>query len=124
MDEKKDMFQTIDEYIASFPTEIQERMQALRKVIRETAPAAQEKISWGMATFTLNGNLVHFAGQKSHIGFYPGASGVEQFQSELEGYKTSKGGIQFPYSQPMPFDLVRKIVAFRAQENMQEKMKK
>lgn len=108
---------TIEEYIAQFPPEIRERLLALRKVIREAAPAAGEKISWRMPTFTLNGNLVHFAAHKSHIGFYPGASGIEVFKDKLFEYKSSKGAVQFPNNKPLPFDLIREIVAFRVSEN-------
>jgi len=108
---------TIDEYIAQYSPEIQEKLQALRKVIRETAPDAGEKISWQMPTFTLNGNLVHFAAHKTHIGFYPGPSGIEAFKVNLSAYKYSKGAIQFPNSKPLPFDLIREIVSFRVSEN-------
>ncbi len=109
---------TIDEYIAQFSPEIQEKLQSLRKVIREIAPDAGEKISWQMPTFILNGNLVHFAANKNHIGFYPGPSGIEAFKERLPEFKYSKGAIQFPYNKPMPFDLIREIVAFRISENM------
>lgn len=115
MDNK--MVNTIDEYIAQFSPEIQEKLQSLRKVIRETAPDAGEKISWAMPTFTLNGNLVHFAAHKNHIGFYPGPIGIEAFKESLTDFKYSKGAVQFPYSKPLPFDLIREIVAFRVSEN-------
>ncbi len=107
----------IDEYIAQFSPEIQSVMQTVRQAIREAAPQASEKISWQMPTFYLHGNLVHFAGNKSHLGLYPGASGVERFLPELTEYKTSKGAIQFPYVKPMPLDLIQKIVKFRVAEN-------
>ncbi len=107
----------IDEYISQFPDGIQTVMQAIRKTIREAAPEASEKISWGMATFVYHGNLVHFAGNKNHLGFYPGASGVEHFAGELVEYKTSKGAIQFPYDKPLPHELIGRIVRFRAAEN-------
>jgi len=108
---------TIDAYIAQFSPEIQEKLQSLRKIIRETAPDAGEKISWQMPTFTLKGNLVHFAAHKNHIGFYPGPSGIEVFKDKLSEYKSSKGAVQFPNDKPLPFDLVREIVAFRVSEN-------
>jgi uncharacterized protein YdhG (YjbR/CyaY superfamily) len=108
---------SIDEYIAQFTPEIRERLLAFRKVIREAAPDAGEKISWAMPTFTLNGNLVHFAAHKNHIGFYPGVSGIEMFQDKLAEYKSSKGAVQFPNNKPLPFDLIREIVAFRVFEN-------
>lgn len=117
MKENKMDIKTIDEYIVQFPPELQERMQALRAVIKETAPDAAEKISWQMPTFYLNGNLVHFAAHKNHIGLYPGPSGVENFQDKLSGYHNSKGAVQFPNDQPLPFELIKEIVAFRVLEN-------
>lgn len=116
MEDKKSIT-TIDEYIAQHSPEIQDILQLLRKVIRETAPDAVEKISYGMPTFYLNGNLVHFAAYKTHIGFYPAPSGIEAFKEKLPAYKYSKGAVQFPISKPLPFDLVREIVAFRVSEN-------
>ncbi len=107
----------IDEYIAQFSPGIQSIMQTIRQAIREAAPQASEKISWQMPTFYLHGNLVHFAGNKSHLGFYPGASGVEHFMSELTEYKTSKCAIQFPYAKPLPLELIQRIVRFRVAEN-------
>lgn len=115
--EEDNNIKTIDEYIAQFPAEIQERLQSLRKVIREAAPGAGEKISWRMPTFTLKGNLVHFAAFKHHIGFYPGANGIEMFKDKLTEYKSSKGAVQFPLDKPLPFELVREIVKFRVSEN-------
>lgn len=108
---------TIDEYIAQFPPEVQSRLESLRKVIREIAPEAGERISWRMPTFTLNGNLVHFAAHKAHIGFYPGAGGIEAFKDKLSEYKSSKGAVQFPNNKPLPYDLIKEIVAFRVSEN-------
>lgn len=110
-------YRTIDEYIAHFPPEVRRKMEQLRALIREGAPGAQEKISWDMPTFVLYRNLVHFAAFKNHIGFYPGASGVEAFQDKLDGYKTSKGTIRFPLEDPLPEELIREIVAFRVAEN-------
>lgn len=108
---------TIDEFIAAYPADVQEGLQLLRKTIAAAAPEATEKISWGMPTFYLNGNLVHFAPGKNHYGFYPGASGVANFLPKLGEYKTSKGAIQFPKSQPLPLGLVTEIVEFRVKEN-------
>jgi uncharacterized protein YdhG (YjbR/CyaY superfamily) len=108
---------TIDEYIAQFPAEIRARLESLRKVIRETAPEANEKISYNMPTFTLNGNLVHFAAHKSHIGFYPTPSGIEVFKDKLSEYNSSKGAVQFPNSKPLPLELIKEIVSFRVSEN-------
>ena len=112
----KSNYTTIDEYIAVFPNEIQQRLTEIRNAIKEQAPAASEKISWSMPTFWLNGNLVHFAGFKNHIGFYPGAGAIQRFAPKMEGYKTSKGAVQFPHNQPLPLGLVREIVRFRVAE--------
>jgi uncharacterized protein YdhG (YjbR/CyaY superfamily) len=112
-------FDTIDEYIINFPNDIQEKLQQLRKVIHEAAPEAVEKISWGMPTFFLQGNLVHFAAFKNHIGLYPGESGVGIFKEDLAEYKNSKGAIQFSNDRPIPFDLVTRIVKFRVNENLE-----
>ncbi|MEJ2296512.1 MAG: DUF1801 domain-containing protein [Candidatus Lokiarchaeota archaeon] len=108
---------SIDEYINTFPKEIQEILENLRQIIKTTAPKAEETISYKIPTFKLNGNLVHFAAFKNHIGFYPTPSGIEKFKKELSTYETSKGTIKFPLDQPIPFDLVKKIVEFRVREN-------
>ena len=110
--------QTIDEYIAGFPTDVQDVLQKIRKTIHEAAPEATEKISYQMPTFYLKGNLVHFAAFKEHIGFYPVPTGIEKFKQELSVYKQGKGSVQFPLDQPMPYDLITKIVKFRVKENM------
>lgn len=118
---------SMDDYIAQFPPEIQDKLRILRSVIKEAAPEAQEKISWQMPTFVLNGNLVHFAVHKKHIGFYPGPSGIEAFKLELSQYKGSKGAVQFPIDKPLPYELVSKIVRFRVVENVRlaaDKIKK
>ncbi|MDD4923212.1 MAG: DUF1801 domain-containing protein [Dehalococcoidales bacterium] len=114
-------YATIDEYIASFPANIQSILQQMRQTIHEAAPEAMEAISYQMPTFKLNGNLVHFAAFKNHIGFYPTPSGIEKFKTELSQYKWSKGAVQFPLDKPLPFDLVKKIVAFRVQEASRKK---
>lgn len=111
-------FTTIDEYVAQFPADIQKILQEIRAVIKSAAPQAQEKISYQMPTFFLEGNLVHFAAFKNHIGFYPVPSGIEQFKAELSAYKGAKGSVQFPLDKPMPYDLIRRIVEFRVQENL------
>ena len=120
MEENKTTIKTIDEYIAQFSVEIQEMLTLFRKIIKESAPEAEEKISWQMPTFVLHGNLVHFAAHKNHIGFYPGVSGIEAFKSELAAYKNSKGAIQIPFGKPLPCELIRKIVTFRVAENIQQ----
>ena len=108
---------SIDAYIAQFPADVQATLQQLRKIIHSAAPDASEKISYGIPTFYLQGNLVHFAAYRSHIGFYPASSGVLAFEQELAGYKTSRGTIQLPLGQPLPEALIKKIVAFRVAEN-------
>ena len=109
---------TIDEYIAGFPPEIQQLLEQIRTTIRAAAPDAEETISYQMPTFRLQGNLVHFAAFKNHIGFYPTPTGIEEFKEELSAYKGSKGAVQFPLDKPMPLDLIRRIVLFRVQENL------
>jgi uncharacterized protein YdhG (YjbR/CyaY superfamily) len=118
MDNKTNLPESIDAYIAQFPVDLQEKLQQIRVVIKQAAPDASEKISYQMPTFYLHGNLVHFAAFKQHIGYYPAPSGIENFSAELAIYKTSKGAIQFPLDQPIPFDLIRAIVEFRVAENL------
>ena len=117
MEDNKVKFNSIDEYIGLYPSEIQDILTTLRKVIKESAPGATEKISYQMPTFAVHGNLVHFAAYKKHIGFYPAASGVAAFTDKLVEYKTSKGAIQFPIDKPLPYELIREIVQFRVDEN-------
>lgn len=119
MEREKINFTNIDEYILTFPNEIQEKLTALRERIRAVVPDAEEKISWGMPTFWLQGNLIHFAAFKNHIGIYPGERGVSEFQDKLTEYKSSKGTIQFPFNKPLPLDLVEEIVKFRVKENLE-----
>ena len=115
---KKRQFSTVDEYISSFPEEIQEILENIRKTIRASAPNAVETISYKMPAYKLNGVLVYFAAQKKHIGFYPTASGVNKFQNELMGnYEFSKGAIRFPIDEPIPIDRIKRIVEFRVVEN-------
>lgn len=109
---------SIDEYIAEFPPETQSVLKEIRALIKASAPDATERISYAMPTFDLNGtHLVHFAGYKKHIGFYPVPSGIEAFKEELEPYKSGKGSAQFPLGQPLPTDLIRRIVEFRVEES-------
>ena len=109
---------TIDEYIAGFPQNVQEILQEIRATIRNAAPGAQETIKYQMPTFVLNGNLVHFAAFKKHIGFYPVPTGIAKFKDELSVYAGGKGSVQFPLDQPMPYALIGKIVEFRVKENL------
>lgn len=111
-------FSTIDEYIATFPKNIQNILQDLRRAIREVAPDAKETISYQIPTFKLNGNLVHFAAYKNHIGFYPTSSPMREFKEKLAPYQTSKGTVRFPINEPIPFELVKEIVRFRVEENL------
>jgi len=108
----------IDEYISGFPVEIQEILTTIREIVRQEAPQAEERIRYRMPTFYLHGNLVHFAAFKNHIGIYPTPAGIEEFAEELSPYRTSKGAIQFPLNRPIPFGLIRKIVAFRVKQNL------
>lgn len=118
MEDNKVTNDTIDQYIAACAPEVQEILHTLRKVIHEAAPEATEKISYQMPTFYLHSNLVHFAAFKNHIGFYPAPSGIEAFQEELAQYKGAKGSVQFPLRQPLPYELIARIVKFRADENL------
>ena len=118
MKTSKKEYKTIDEYIALFPKDIQKILQELRLAISDSAPDAVEAINYQMPTFKLNGNLVHFAAAKSHIGFYPTPSAIEAFEEELSDYEVSKGTVRFPMNKPIPIDLVKRIVRFRVKENM------
>jgi len=116
MNPPRPKFATIDGYIASFPEEVREKLEKLRGVIRAAAPGAEEAIAYGIPTFRLRGNLVHFAAFKDHISFFPTSSPIPVFQKELASYKLSKGTVQFPLDRPIPFGLVKKIVRFRVKE--------
>lgn len=116
--ESKICFTSIDEYIATFPEEIQKLLEELRATIKAAAPDAEEKISYQMPTFALKGNLVHFAAFKNHIGFYPTSSGVQAFKRELSIYAGAKGSVRFPLGKPLPLKLIRRIVKFRVAENL------
>ena len=109
-------YNTIDQYIADFPPPIRKILTSIRSTIHKTVPEAQEAIKYGIPTFVLSGNLVHFAAFKQHIGIYPGPAGIAAFQIELSRYQTSKGAIQLPLNEPIPLDLIKKIVLFRVQQ--------
>lgn len=115
---EKQKFNTVDEYIAGFPENIQHLLEQVRSVIKQTAPAATESISWNMPAYKLNGKpLVYFAGHKKHIGFYPIPSGIEAFKKELAEYgQSGKGSVQFPYNKPVPLSLIKRIVEYRVTE--------
>lgn len=110
----------IDEYIAGFPDDIQKILQEIRLTIRKAAPDAEETIKYRMPTFTLHGNLVHFAAFKEHIGFYPAPRGIEAFKEELSAYEGAKGTVRFPFGKPVPFDLIRRIVELRVKDNLKK----
>jgi uncharacterized protein YdhG (YjbR/CyaY superfamily) len=110
--------QNIDQYVASFPNDVQEILEKIRMTIRKAAPDAEETINYQIPTFTLKGNLVHFAAFKEHIGFYPTPTGIDKFKKELSVYEGAKGSVKFPLDQPIPFDLIGKIVKFRVKENL------
>jgi len=114
----------VDAYIRNFPPEIQRRMQAIRQTIRKAAPDAEECISYAIPAYKLNGPLVYFAGFKNHIGFYPVPSGIKAFEKELATYHSSKATVQFPHKDPIPLDLIGRIVKYRMQENGAKASKK
>ena len=115
---------TIDEYIAQFPKEVQVLLEKMRTIIHKAAPKAEEAMAYGIPTFKLNGNLVHFGGYKSHIGFYPAPSGIEEFKKELAKYEGSKGTIRFPLDKPLPATLITQVVKFRVAKNLGKVKKK
>ncbi|HWK03519.1 MAG TPA: DUF1801 domain-containing protein [Puia sp.] len=116
---KRTLAADIDEYIATFPKDIQQKLEAIRAMIHKTAPQAEEAIKYAMPTFVLNGNLVHFAAFKNHIGFYPAPAGISAFAKELSAYKGAKGSVRFPLDKPIPLTLISKIVKFRVKNNQE-----
>ncbi|NLD38729.1 MAG: hypothetical protein GX654_17850 [Desulfatiglans sp.] len=106
----------IDRYISNFPKDVQGILKKIRDIISKAAPDADEAIKYGIPTFVLNENLIHFAGYKRHIGFYPTPSAIEKFRDELSEYEKSKGSIKFPLDKPVPYDLIKKIVKYRVGE--------
>jgi len=119
MEGRKAGFNSIDEYIAVFPKEIQKILRELRATIKTSAPDAEERISYQIPTFALKGNLVHFAAFKKHIGFYPTSSAIQAFKHELAIYEGAKGTIRFPIGKPLPLKLISKIVKYRVAENLE-----
>ena len=124
MDKRKCGFKSVDEYVASFPADIRESLGRIRAAVRVAAPGAGEKISYGIPTFTLNGNLVHFAAFADHISFFPTSSGVRAFRRELKPYALGKGTIRFPLGRPLPLGLIKRIVRFRMAENTKKAERK
>jgi uncharacterized protein YdhG (YjbR/CyaY superfamily) len=111
----------IDDYVDRFPKEVQELLEKMRRTIKKAAPTAKETISYGIPSFTLDGNLVWFAAFKEHIGFYPGSSAVIAIKKELSAYKGAKGSVQFPLDEPLPLALVSRIVKFQVKRNLSKK---
>ena len=118
MTSNPDQITNMDGYIAGFPEQIRKKLKEMRTIIRKAAPGAEETINYGVPTFKLNGNLVHFGGFKNHIGFYPAPSGIEAFKKELSVYEGAKGSVKFPVDKPLPASLITKIVKFRVKENL------
>lgn len=116
-------YHDIDGYIQNYPKDVQALLKKMRTVIKKNAPGATETISYGIPTYKLNGNLVHFGGFKRHVGFFPTPSGIRAFQKELSEYRTTKGAIQFPLDKALPLDLIKKIVVFRVKEDMAKAQK-
>ena len=112
------VYRTIDEYIANFPEDVQVVLEELRETVRKAAPDVHETIKYQIPTFVQEGILVHFAGYKNHIGFYPTPSGIERFKQELSAYEGGKGSVKFPLDKPVPYGLISQIVKFRVQENL------
>jgi len=117
---KGSQIENIDDYMAGFPDDIREKLESIRKTIRKAAPKAEEAIKYGMPTFTLEGNLVHFAAFKNHIGFYPAPQGLLEFRKELAAYQGSKGAVRFPLDKPVPLGVITKIVRFRVKMNLEK----
>ena len=110
----------VDAYISSFPKDVQQKLQQVRSAISSVIPEADEAVSYGIPTFKLNGNIVHFAAFKNHIGFYPTPSGIDTFAESLSRYKHAKGSVQFPLNEALPIELIQRMTRFRA-EKMQMK---
>ncbi|MBN2173946.1 MAG: DUF1801 domain-containing protein [Bacteroidales bacterium] len=117
---QKTKFNTVDDYLSYFPGEINDKLQSIRKAIKEVAPDAEEVISYNMPAFKQNGIICWYAAHKEHIGFYPAANAIVVFKDELKNFKTSKGAVQFPNETPIPIDLVQNIIRFRIQENLEK----
>src|SRR3989344_2982268 len=113
-------FQSVDEYITTFPPDIQKILKNMMQTIQKAAAEAKEKISYQIPTFTLHGNLVHFAAFKNHIGFYPGSKAGEAFKKELSRYGTAKGSVKFPLERPLPLQLITRIVKYRVRQNLEK----
>jgi uncharacterized protein YdhG (YjbR/CyaY superfamily) len=113
-------YNSVDDYINSLPTRAKTHLETIRSIVKKVAPNAEETIKYGIPTFRLNGNLVHYAAFSNHIGFYPTPSGISAFKKELSQYKTAKGSVQFPLDKPLPTELIHRIVEFRVQESQKQ----
>lgn len=113
--------ETIDEFIAKYPADVQATLLKIRQTIHKACPEATEKISYGIPTFAFHGNLVHFAAYEAHIGFYPGAGPIAELATELKPYDTSKGTVRFPLDKPIPYELITKMTKLAAERNLQKK---
>ncbi len=120
MENNKPVPATVDEYIAGFPEDVRQVLNKMRSTIKENAPQAEERMSYGMPGYFLKGRLVWFGGFKKHVSFFPMTTGIDHFQEELAGYKQSKGTVQFPLDQPVPYELIGRIVRFRVVENLKK----
>jgi uncharacterized protein YdhG (YjbR/CyaY superfamily) len=110
----------IDEYIKAFPADVQKILEKVRQTIKKAAPDAEEAVKYGIPTFVLNGNLVHFGGYKDHVGFYPDPRGIKELQKELAPYQAGKGTLKFPLDNPIPYDLITKVVKLRVEQNLKK----
>ena len=119
--QEKATYSTIDEYLSTVPSDVKQKLEDLRRIIKEAAPKAKEVISYQMPAFKMRKVLVYFAAHKHHIGFYPTSSGIENFKNEFGDYQYSKGAVQFPIDQPLPIKLIQKIVKFRLEEDSSDK---
>jgi uncharacterized protein YdhG (YjbR/CyaY superfamily) len=117
------MENAVSHYIAAFPTNVRQKLETIRSLVFELVPEVEETIKYGMPSFELKGNLVHYAGYKNHIGFYPAPSALEQFSKEISQYKNSKGAVQFPLDKDLPLDLITQMVQFRVEENLSKAKK-
>ena len=114
---------SVEEYLTGFPDDVKKLLEEVRQHIRSLLPEAEERISYGIPAFFQQGPVVYYSGNKNHISIYPAPRESTLFKEELAKYKGGKGTVQFPFSQPLPFDLISRIVDFRLQENLNKKVK-
>jgi uncharacterized protein YdhG (YjbR/CyaY superfamily) len=121
---KDDEITSVDAYIRNHPAAVRKRLKEIQSIVKTIAPSATERLSYRMPAFFLNGLVVYFAAFKNHIGLYPGADGVAAFQGEITSYKSAKGSIQFPHDQPLPVDLIKRIVKYKVKTNLEQRKKR